>query len=100
MKTYPGGWIKKIVRRKCGKRSDPYLFSPTGQKFRSTVELLTYIKNNPKYWGNFDPYEINVECTFKKLDNPNFGTKSLIQFLDSTENITFKKDLVSVKKKF
>ena len=98
MKTYPGGWIKKIVKRKYGKRSDPYLFSPNGQQLRSSVELLYYLKENPQYWGTFDPYEINVESTMKRLDNPNCGTKKVIQFLDSTENITFKNiDLEQLK---
>ena len=83
MREYPGGWIKKIVGRKTGdKLTDPYLFAPDGQKMRSSVELLAYIKKNPQYWETFDAYEVNVERSTEKLDNPSHGTKKVMHFLE------------------
>ena len=82
-KTYPGGWTKKISQRNFGTREmDTYLYSPTGKKLRSTLELYKYITEHPEYWQNFDPYEINVEKQQERLVNPNHGTNNLIHFLE------------------
>ena len=83
MRTYPGNWVKKIVERKTGdKLTDPYLFTPDGQKIRSSVELLKYIKANPQHWATFDAYEINVERSKERLENPSSGTRKVIHFLE------------------
>ena len=82
-KTYPGGWTKKISQRNFGTREmDTYLYSPTGKKLRSTIELYRYITEHPEYWQNFDPYEINAEKQEERLVNPIPGTQRLITFLE------------------
>ena len=81
-KTYAGGWTKKICHRNFGTReADTFLYTPTGKKLRSTLELYKYISEHPQYWQTFDPYEINVEFKQERLVTPILGTQKLINFL-------------------
>ena len=82
-KSYPGGWVKKLVERTDFRqhRPDPYLISPNGTKFRSNKELLDFIINHPEYWNTFDPLKINVECTQEIVTKPAHGTRQILDFL-------------------
>ena len=82
-KTYDGGWVKKICQRNYGTReADTFLYTPTGKKLRSTLDLYKYISEHPQYWQTFDPYEINVEKQTERLIKPIPGTQKLINFLE------------------
>lgn len=44
-KSIPPGWVKQEVKRKTGNRTDIYVYSPAGTKFRSKSELAKYLRS-------------------------------------------------------
>ena len=95
-KSYPGGWVKKLVESNRVERTqfqkhrpDPYLISPTGKKLRSNKELLDFIINHPEYWNTFDPLKINLVCTPEILTKPTKGTRPILDFLKNIRSGKF-----------
>ena len=91
-KSYPGGWVKKLVERTEFRkhRPDPYLITPTGKKLRSNKELLDFIINHPEYWNTFDPLKINLDCTPEILiTKPTKGTRLILDFLKNIRSGKF-----------
>ena len=90
-KSYPAGWVKKLVERTEFRkhRPDPYLITPTGKKLRSNKELLDFIINHPEYWNTFDPLKINLDCTPEILTKPTKGTRLILDFLKNIRSGKF-----------
>ena len=98
-KSYPGGWVKKIVETKrLGhfRQADPYLMSPNGKKFRSNKELLDFIIKHDEYWNTFDPLKINVECTQEIVTKPAHGTRKILDFLKNIRSGAFFRQIISL----
>ena len=58
----PYDWSKKLTRRRTGKetgRWDVYIYSPEKKKFRSNLEIQTYIRDHPEV--EYDPESIKIQ---------------------------------------
>ena len=58
----PYDWSKKLTRRRTGKetgRWDVYIYSPEKKKFRSNLEIQSYIRDHPEV--EYDPESIKIQ---------------------------------------
>ena len=79
----PGGWLKKIVKRRKSERPrfDAFLYPPKGNRIRTAIELLDYLAQHPNVWHDFNPFKINLETKIDNGKNPNYSTRRLVSFL-------------------
>ena len=75
-----GQWRKILCKRNTGDHVDPYLYTPTNAKLRSSNDLLDFLVKNPEFLGSFDANVINLERRIDGKLSP--GTTKTIKFLE------------------
>ena len=92
-KTYKGGWKRLVYQRqkakseKCKSPSeDRFVITPCGERIRSSVKLLDFLKKNPKYIANFDPLEVHFESDLGTLVTPNCYSKAIINYVNEQKS--------------
>ena len=86
----PFGWKKVGSKRKNGtlkNHVDFYLFSPDGQRFRSTNEVKEYLKQNPHV-------QCDLDVTHTRLPKNLKGLKVSHEYLKSAANDTQENDMI------
>jgi len=83
----PHGWKKFCLRRQNTDRWDFYLLSSDNKKFRSTVEVKRYLKNNPSVKCDIDVTNTKFPSILKKIQklNPDSKKRKTDQVLEESE---------------
>ncbi|XP_067139235.1 methyl-CpG-binding protein 2-like isoform X2 [Centruroides vittatus] len=74
--SLPDGWTRKVVQRRTGKSAgkyDVYIFSPSGKKFRSKIELALYLTSTK---SNLKAEEFDFSVRGKKSNQLSLKSES------------------------
>ena len=88
--TFRGGWVKEIIKRSGGKKLDAYIYSPSGKKLHSKIELLKFVRENIKYLKNLDPTEVN----FSKHHGETEQAPLITKFIQEIETLKLDNGLI------
>ena len=92
--TYKGGWKRLVYQRQKAvsdyksPHEDRFVITPCGKRLRSSMKLLDFLKNNPKYCATFDPLEVHFEGDLGPVKTPNRYTQAIIDLVNGQKSKT------------